>query len=42
MNERPAEAPDVQGRISRILLVTRVDILLLQLIVLDMTTKPFT
>ena len=41
MDERPADDPDVQGRISRILLVARFDILLLLLIVIDMTTKPF-
>src|SRR6516165_6995841 len=41
MAERPAEDADVQERISRILLVARFDILLLLLVVIDMTTKPF-
>jgi len=41
MSERPADDPEVQERISRILLVARFDILLLLLIVIDMTTKPF-
>jgi hypothetical protein len=41
MVERPADDVDVQERISRILLVARFDILLLLLIVIDMTTKPF-
>jgi uncharacterized membrane protein len=39
-DERGADDPEVQSRIARIVLVSRIELLLLVLIVLDMVVKP--
>ena len=39
-DERGAEDPEVQSRIARVVLVSRIELLLLVLIVLDMVVKP--
>ncbi|HEY8235568.1 MAG TPA: hypothetical protein VIF85_02940 [Gaiellaceae bacterium] len=39
--ERGPQAPEVQARLRRILLVVRVDVALMFLIVFDMVAKPF-
>ena len=39
-DERGAEDPEVQSRVARVLLVSRIELLLLVLIVLDMVVKP--
>jgi hypothetical protein len=40
MESRPADDPEVQRRIARVLMVSRVELVLLVLIVLDMIAKP--
>jgi len=38
--ERPADDPEVQARIRRILLVSRIELVILVLVILDMVLKP--
>ena len=40
MESRPADDPEVQRRIARVLMVSRVELVLLVLVVLDMIVKP--
>lgn len=40
MDERGAEDPEVQSRIARILMISRIELVFLILIVLDMVVKP--
>jgi uncharacterized membrane protein len=41
MPTRPADDPEVQSRIRRILLITRIDVVVLLAVVFVMTAKPF-
>jgi hypothetical protein len=41
MPTRPADDPEVQARIGRILLIARIDVVVLLAIVFVMTAKPF-
>jgi len=38
--ERPPEDPELQSRISRVLLISRIELLILVLVILDMVVKP--
>jgi hypothetical protein len=38
--ERPADDPELQSRIRRILLVSRIELVILVLVILDMVVKP--
>lgn len=40
LESRPADDPEVQSRIRRVLMVSRVELVLLVLVVLDMIAKP--
>jgi uncharacterized membrane protein len=40
-DERPADDPEVQARIRRILLISRIELVLLILVIFVMTAKPF-
>jgi hypothetical protein len=40
-DERPVDDPDLQARIGRVLLVSRIELVLLVLVIFAMTTKPF-
>ncbi|MGZ8571590.1 MAG: DUF2269 family protein [Actinomycetota bacterium] len=40
VDERPAEDPEIQRRIRRILMISRIDLLVLVLVVADMVVKP--
>jgi hypothetical protein len=41
MPTRPADDPEVQARIRRILLIARIDVVVLLAVVFVMTAKPF-
>ena len=38
--ERPADDPEIQSRIARVLLISRIELLFLVLVILDMVIKP--
>ena len=38
--ERPADDPELQRRIARIFLISRIELVILVLVILDMVTKP--
>jgi uncharacterized membrane protein len=42
LEEQGPDSPEYQRRLSRIFLISRIELLLLILVVVDMTTKPFT